>query len=67
MKHITPYTLMISLNMEPIYAILFSLLIFGDKELMHANFYLGVLIILLSVVGNGMYKLNNKKKKISKA
>ena len=34
---------------------------------MHANFYLGVLIILLSVVGNGMYKLNNKKKKISKA
>ena len=67
MKHITPYTLMISLNMEPIYAILFSFLIFGDKELMHANFYLGVLIILLSVVGNGMYKLNNKKKKISKA
>lgn len=64
MKHITPYTLMISLNMEPIYAILFSLLIFGEKELMHANFYLGVLIILLSVVGNGMYKLKNKKKKI---
>lgn len=65
MKHITPYTLMISLNMEPIYAILFSLLIFGEKELMHVNFYLGVLIILLSVIGNGMYKLRNKKKKIS--
>lgn len=65
LKHITPYTLMISLNMEPIYAILFSLLIFGEKELMHANFYLGVLIILLSVVGNAMYKLKNKKKKIN--
>ena len=62
MKHISPYTIMISLNMEPVYAILFSIYIFGEKEIMSVNFYLGVLIILISVLGNGIYKARKLKK-----
>ena len=62
MKQISPYTIMISLNMEPVYAILFSIYIFGEKEIMSMNFYLGVLIILISVLGNGIYKARKLKK-----
>ena len=62
LKHITPFTMMISLNLEPIYAIVFSLLIFGEKELMSPQFYLGVLIILGGVLGNGIYKRQAQKK-----
>lgn len=62
LKHITPFTMMISLNLEPIYAIVFSLLIFGEKELMSPQFYLGVLIILGGVIGNGIYKRQAQKK-----
>ena len=52
MKHISPYTLMISLNLEPIYAIILSLIIFKEKELLSANFYIGVSLILFSVFLN---------------
>jgi drug/metabolite transporter (DMT)-like permease len=62
LKHVTPFTMMISLNLEPVYAIVFSLLIFGEKELMSTQFYIGVLIILGGVVGNGIYKRQAQKK-----
>ncbi|MGB1448212.1 MAG: DMT family transporter [Flavobacteriaceae bacterium] len=62
LKHVTPFTMMISLNLEPVYAIVFSLLIFGEKELMSTQFYLGVIIILAGVVGNGIYKRQAQKK-----
>ena len=62
LKHVTPFTMMISLNLEPIYAIFFSLIIFGEKELMSPQFYVGVLIILAGVIGNGIYKRQAKKK-----
>ena len=61
LKHVTPFTVMISLNLEPVYGILFSLLIFGEKELMSGQFYLGVLIILAGVIGNGIYKRQREK------
>ena len=66
LKHVTPFTMMISLNLEPVYGILFSLLIFGEKELMSTQFYIGVIIILSGVVGNGIYKLNAEKKEVRK-
>lgn len=61
LKHVTPFTMMISLNLEPVYGILFSLVIFGEKELMSAQFYVGVLIILGGVIGNGIYKRQREK------
>ena len=61
LKHVTPFTMMLSLNLEPVYGILFSLLIFGEQELMSTQFYIGVLIILGGVVGNGIYKRQLKK------
>lgn len=63
MKWITPYTLMLTTNMEPIYGIILALLILGDKEYMSPQFYLGAGIILITVVANGIIKNSKRIKK----
>ena len=61
MKHLSPYTIMLSINLEPVYGIILALLIFGEKEKMDTNFYLGALLILGIVILNSMLKTRNKK------
>jgi drug/metabolite transporter (DMT)-like permease len=63
MKYISPYTVMLTINLEPIYGIILALLIFKDKEKMSQEFYFGAVIILLTVVLNGIikYRLKNKR------
>ena len=56
LKFISPYTMMMSLNLEPVYGIIFSLIIFGEKEYMSIQFYIGSGIIFLGVIGNILYK-----------
>ena len=60
MKWISPYTLMLTTNMEPVYGILLALLILGEKEYMSPTFYLGAIIILITVVLNGIIKTRKK-------
>ena len=62
MKHISPYTFMISINLEPVYAIGLSIIIFKEKELLSLNFYIGVLMIIISVFINGFLKFNQNQK-----
>lgn len=64
MKVLSPYTVMLSINLEPIYGIILALLIFPEKEKMPINFYYGALIILTSVLLNGIIK--NRKKLINR-
>lgn len=56
MKYLTPYTLMLTMNLEPVYAIILALLIFGDKEKMNPEFYYGAFIVLFVVLLNGIIK-----------
>lgn len=56
MKYLTPYTVMLTINLEPIYAIVLALFIFGEKEQMNIEFYYGALIVLLVVLLNGILK-----------
>ena len=56
MKHLTPYTVMLTTNLEPIYAIILALLIFGEKEKMNSGFYYGAFIVLFVVLLNGIIK-----------
>jgi drug/metabolite transporter (DMT)-like permease len=46
MRHITPYSLIMAVNLEPIYSIILALLIFGDTELMSTSFYIGSCFII---------------------
>lgn len=50
MKKISVFFIQLSLNLEPVYGIIMAVIIFGDKEKMGANFYLGTLIILSAVL-----------------
>jgi drug/metabolite transporter (DMT)-like permease len=61
MKFLSPYTVMLTINLEPIYGILLALLIFKDSENMDSMFYIGAFIILSTVVINGILK--NRKVK----
>ena len=56
MKNLSPFTIMMLINMEPIYGILLALSIFGEKEYLSANFYLGLIIVLLAIATNGFLK-----------
>lgn len=49
MKHLSAYTVTLSVNMEPVYGILMAYFIFGQSEMMTTGFYMGTAIILISV------------------
>ena len=62
MKYLSPYTVMLTINLEPIYGIILALLIFKDSEHMNPMFYVGAGIILLTVILNGIIKKQKNKK-----
>jgi drug/metabolite transporter (DMT)-like permease len=62
MKYLSPYTVMLTINLEPVYAIVLALFIFGDKERMKPEFYLGTFIVLVVVLINGIIKNKSKIK-----
>ncbi len=60
MKFLSPYTVMLTINLEPIYGILLAVLIFKEKEQMSPTFYFGALLILITVVFNAVLKAKHK-------
>lgn len=67
MQHLTAYVVTLTINLEPVYGILLAFFIFGETEHMTLGFYLGTLIILLSVIGYpiSQHYLLKKKRGIS--
>ncbi len=49
LKKIDAITVIVTNNLEPIYGIVLSLIIFGDSEYMSAQFYMGAFILLMAV------------------
>jgi len=56
MKVISPYTVILSYNLEPVYGIILAIILFPEKEKMSSNFYYGAAIILITVMLNGLLK-----------
>ncbi|MDO6597755.1 DMT family transporter [Oceanihabitans sp. 2_MG-2023] len=65
MRYISPYTVVLTYNLEPIYGILLAVLLFPEKEKMTTNFYYGASLILGVVLLNGILK-NRKALKAKK-
>jgi drug/metabolite transporter (DMT)-like permease len=57
-KKLSVFFIQLTLNLEPVYGIVLALLVFGEKEVMSWNFYLGTIVILAAVVS---YPLVKKK------
>ncbi|MEH6408801.1 MAG: DMT family transporter, partial [Leeuwenhoekiella sp.] len=66
MKHLSPYTIMLTTNLEPVYGIILAFLVLGDSEQMNTGFYYGAALILATVILNGILK-NSLKLKRKKA
>lgn len=56
MRKLSPYTVMLTTNLEPVYGILMAYFIIGGKEKMSLPFYLGAVVIVLVVILNGIIK-----------
>lgn len=56
MKFISPYTVVLSYNLEPIYGIGLALLLFPETETMAPQFYYGAFLVILSVVMDAVLK-----------
>jgi len=66
MKKISPYTVILTYNLEPIYGVILAVLVFPVTEKMSPSFYYGAIIILITVILNGILK-NTKAFKIKKS
>ncbi|MBN1116626.1 MAG: DMT family transporter [Bacteroidales bacterium] len=62
MKQLTAYIVSLTINLEPVYGIIFAYLIFGESEFMSMGFYIGTAIILITVFGYPVYDSYNRKK-----
>ena len=61
MKHITPFSVVLTYNLEPVYGMIMAFIIFPDKERMPVIFYIGSSLIIFTVLINTIIK-NNKNK-----
>lgn len=61
MKHITPFSVVLTYNLEPVYGMIMAFIIFPDKEKMPIIFYLGSSLIILTVLLNAIIKYNKNK------
>ena len=62
LKKISPFTANIAYNMEPVYGIILAFIVFRENQLLDVHFYLGLVLILLSVVlQTGRVWLANRK------
>lgn len=65
MKFISPFTLILTVNLEPVYGIILAFFIFGASEHMSPIFYVASFIMILSIVVNGIFKARRNKKELN--
>jgi len=61
MKVLSAYTVMLTINLEPVYGILLAFFILKDGAMMSTEFYIGAVIILAVVLLNGLLKVRKKR------
>jgi drug/metabolite transporter (DMT)-like permease len=62
MRRLTAFAINLTVNLEPVYGIVLAVLIFGEKEQMTPGFYLGTLIILISVLLYPVFNYFNRRR-----
>ncbi|WP_417867592.1 DMT family transporter [Xanthomarina gelatinilytica] len=62
MRYLSPYTVVLTYNLEPVYGIILALLFFPENEVMSTSFYVGAFIIISVVMLNGFLKQRKRRK-----
>jgi len=61
-KYISPYTIVLTVNLETVYGIIWAILFFSENKEVQPSFYMGVFIILGAIFLNSyLRKLNDRK------
>ena len=53
LKQLSPFTVILTVNLEPVYTILIALMIWPESERMHPGSYIGIALILACISLNG--------------
>jgi len=61
LKQLDPFTLNLSVNLEPLYSILLAIVIFKEYDVLNSGFIAGTLIILSSIVVHSWFRWKNPK------
>ncbi|NIF06996.1 EamA family transporter [Chryseobacterium sp. Tr-659] len=61
MKYISPFTLILTVNLEPVYGIILAFFIFGESEHMSPVFYIASGVMILAIIVNGLIKARKTK------
>ncbi|MDP4587480.1 MAG: DMT family transporter [Flavobacteriales bacterium] len=61
MKELSPFTVGLTINLEPIYTIILALIIFGSDEKMTWGFYVGTAILILAIFLDTLVRRRAKK------
>ena len=61
MKYISPFTLILTVNLEPVYGIILAFFIFGESEHMSPIFYIASGVMILAIIVNGFIKAKKQK------
>lgn len=56
MKYISPFTVILTYNLEPVYGIILAIILFPETEKMSSQFYIGAILIISTVIINGILK-----------
>jgi drug/metabolite transporter (DMT)-like permease len=56
MKVLSPFTCALTINLEPLYTIVFALWMYGEREHMSPQFYLGSVLILSTLFIEAFYR-----------
>jgi drug/metabolite transporter (DMT)-like permease len=62
MRYLSPFTVVLTISMEPIYGILLALLVFGADEAMPPLFYAGFAVVLLMLLANAWVQRRSRAK-----
>jgi drug/metabolite transporter (DMT)-like permease len=61
MRVLTPFTVVLTINLEPVYGIILAFAIFGEKERMGPTFYIASAIIVITVMINAWLKRRERR------
>lgn len=64
-KHLGAFTVSLSINLEPVYAIILGILILNENQELGLQFYFGSVIIVMVIFANAILKSYLKRKKTS--
>lgn len=66
MRYISPFTVILTYNLEPIYGIILALFLFPETEKMSSQFYIGAVLIIVMVLLDAILKNRkaNRRKKL---